>query len=66
MKHTLTPEKVIQILKQHGQEITLEDAEKVLCLVRDMVPTAIENAKKQIAEEDSLNNGSNPAGTGSK
>lgn len=66
MKHTLTPEKVLQILKQYGQEITLEDAEKVLSLIREMVPTAIENAKKQIAEEDNLNSGSNPAGAGSE
>jgi hypothetical protein len=34
--------------------------------VREMVPTAIKIAKKQIAEEDNLNSGSNPAGAGSK
>lgn len=62
MKRSLTSEKVIEILKKHNQQITYEEAEKVLTLVREMIPNAIEMAKKQIAEEDSVNNGSNLVG----
>lgn len=66
MKHILTPEKVVETLKKHNQEITLEEASIALNFIREMIPIAIENAKKQIAEEDNLNKGSNPAGAGSE
>jgi hypothetical protein len=37
----LTPEKVIEILKEEGIEVTMEEAEEILAFLREMAKEAV-------------------------
>jgi len=50
-KGRLTPQKVKEIYKKHGEELTLEQAEKVLEFIRRIANIAVDQVLRQEQEK---------------
>lgn len=49
-KRTVTPEKVNEILKNHGTSVTLEEAELVLDLAYNLTHIAVQQLKRKSSQ----------------